>query len=494
MQPPRQAERAALRRGVGSLGFFSLAFGSMIGVGWVTALGAWLTAAGPVGAIAAFLGGGLLMGLIGLCYAELTPMLPVAGGEVAYAWAAKGTRAAFVVGWFLAFGYLAVSAFEAISVGAVLGHLLPGLVRWPLYAVADAPVHATEAGLALVFTGLVTWVNFVGVRAAARVQVALTLAFALVAVVFVGTGLARGSLDAVAPAFTPDVGAGGALAGIAVVLVSAPFWFVGFDTIPQAAEEAQAALPPRRLGLLLMLSIAGAAGFYALLILSVAMTGPWQEIVDAELPTAAAFERALGSTALARLVLVAAWIGLLTSWNGFFLAGSRVLFALGRARILPAWFGRAHPQRGTPANAVLFSGAVTLAGALLGRGALGSVVNVGSFCIAVAFLGVSVSMRALRRSAPGLARPYRTPGGGLVPLGAGLGAGALLLVMLVPGSPAALRWPLEVLLLVGVTLVGAAAWGLGAAKRREVPEDERARLLLGPLAGPFQAASSSEPP
>ncbi|MEE2989115.1 MAG: amino acid permease, partial [Planctomycetota bacterium] len=97
--------RPRLRKAIGGLGFFCLAFGSMIGVGWITALDDWFKNAGPGGAMIAFVAGGLLMLLIGLCYAELTPMLPVTGGEVAYAYKAHGTGAAFLVGWFLAFGY-----------------------------------------------------------------------------------------------------------------------------------------------------------------------------------------------------------------------------------------------------------------------------------------------------------------------------------------------------------------------------------------------------
>ena len=88
---PSAGRRSELRRSLGLVSFFALAFGSMIGVGWVTAMGSWLTQAGPAGAIVAFLGGGATMLLIGLCYAELTPMLPVAGGEVAYAYRAFGT-------------------------------------------------------------------------------------------------------------------------------------------------------------------------------------------------------------------------------------------------------------------------------------------------------------------------------------------------------------------------------------------------------------------
>ena len=89
--------RPQLKRVIGRLGFFSLAFGSMIGVGWITSLGNWFQNAGPLGSMVAFLVGGLIMLVIGLCYAEVTPMLPVSGGEVAYAYKASGTAMAFVV-------------------------------------------------------------------------------------------------------------------------------------------------------------------------------------------------------------------------------------------------------------------------------------------------------------------------------------------------------------------------------------------------------------
>ena len=74
-------ERQTLRPSIGRAGFFALAFGSMIGVAWVTMLGKWLTTAGPMGAVLGFAAGGLLMVCIGLCYAELCAMLPVAAGS-----------------------------------------------------------------------------------------------------------------------------------------------------------------------------------------------------------------------------------------------------------------------------------------------------------------------------------------------------------------------------------------------------------------------------
>jgi len=161
------------------------------------------------------------------------------------------------------------------------------------------------------------------------------------------------------------------------------------------------------------------------------MTAPWRSIIAAELPTAAAFSSAFESQLLVRLVVVAGLIGLLTSWNGFFLAGSRVPFSLGRGHIIHASFGQTHPRFGTPTNAVLFSGLVTFLSARLGRGAILAFVDVGSFCIALAFLRVALSLIQLRKKFPHLERPYRMPGGNALAYVAAAGSLFIRCVMLV---------------------------------------------------------------
>jgi len=233
--------RPRLKKTIGALGFLSLAFGSMIGVGWITALGDWFQHAGPGGTMLAFAAGGLLMILIGSCYAELTPMLPVTGGEVAYAYRAFGTGKAFLVGWFLAFGYLAVSAFEAVSIGMVLAYLFPQLDVWPLYEIGDWTVYAPHLALAFLFTGLITTINFLGVGLAMRLQVILTGLLVVCALLFVAAGIGQGSPQNLVPHFA-DGSLAGTWKGILVVFVMAPFMFVGFDTIPQAAEERAATI------------------------------------------------------------------------------------------------------------------------------------------------------------------------------------------------------------------------------------------------------------
>lgn len=470
--------RSELKRSIGGFGFFALAFGSMIGVGWITGLGGWFAEAGPVGAIIAFIAGGSLMLIIGLCYAEVTPMLPVTGGEVAYAYKAFGTSKAFVIGWFLAFGYLSVSAFEAISVGLVLSFLFPQIDIWPLYEIAGSTVYASHLVLAFVFTAFITGINYFGVGIASRVQIVLTVLFVGCALLFIVSGISSGELSNLAPYFGDvTIGTGG-LGGILAVFVTVPFWYVGFDTIPQAAEERREDAPVKRLGLYVVLAIIGSTLFYIAMILGAGMVGPWRDIVGSDLPTADAFSLAFESRVLVRLVLVAGLIGLLTSWNGFFLAGSRVVFSLGRGRIIHESFGEAHPRFGTPAHAVLFSGLVTFLAAFLGRGAILALVDVGSFCIALAFLGVALSLIQLRKAFPDLERPFRLPGGNVLAYVAAAGSLFILCVMLVPGSPSQLVWPLEWLVLAVLSLTGAAFWFGGRAYRQRVSEKDRAKLIL----------------
>lgn len=476
--PGVSTARPELKKDISGFGFFALAFGSMIGVGWITALGGWFEQAGPVGAIVAFAAGGTLMLIIGLCYAEVTPMLPVTGGEVAYAYKAYGTSKAFIIGWFLAFGYLSVSAFEAISVGLVLSFLLPQIDIFPLYEIAGSTVYATHLLLAFVFTGFITGINYFGVGIASRVQIVLTVLFLLCAVLFVVSGIASGEVGNLAPYFGDSALGSGGLAGMLAVFVTVPFWYVGFDTIPQAAEERRENSPLHRLGLYVVLAIICSTLFYIAIILGAGMAGPWRDIVGEELPTAAAFSAAFESQWLVRLVLIAGLIGLLTSWNGFFLAGSRVLFSLGRGRIIHESFGQAHAKYGTPTTAVLFSGLVTFLSALLGRGAIIAFVDVGSFCIALAFLGVALSLIQLRKKFPDLERPYRMPGGNALAYVAAAGSLFILFVMLVPGSTSRLVWPLEWLILGTLSITGIGFWFAARGYRQRVSEDDRARLIL----------------
>lgn len=470
-------KRPTLKKEITKAGFFCLAFGAMIGVGWVTAMGPWLQTAGPLGASIAFALGGTLMLFIGLCYAEVTAMLPVSGGEVAYAYKAYGSKHSFLVGWFLSFGYLSVSAFEAISVGKILSYMFPAIDRWPLYTINGDTIFGTHILLAFGFVALITYINYVGVQNSMRFQVYLTVIFLAIVSCVVVVGFWKGKVENLYPLFVgysaPSIGA-----GIISVFATVPFWLVGFDTIPQGAEEAKENVTHRSIGILILVSIVAAVVFYMLLIFSTSMISNWSSLTGADLFTAKAFEAAFQSKILVNGILVAILIGLLTSWNGFFLAGSRVLFALGRGKIIAPALGTSHPKFKTPYVAVLFSGVVTLCSSFLGRGAMIAFVDVGSLCIAAAFLGVSFSYLKLKRSFPNQHRPFLAPGGKWTGYISIAGSVLILLAITIPVSPAALKWPLEWAILFALTFLGIIFWLASKSSRDNTLKKERDYLIL----------------
>ncbi len=473
----QETERPQLKQTISGLGFFCLALGAMIGVGWITSLGGWLEDAGPVGAICAFLAGGTLILCIGLCYAELTPMLPVTGGEVAYAYKALGIGKAFLTGWLLAFGYIAVCGFEAVSIGIVSSYLFPQLNTLPLYEILDQAIYLPHVVIGLLATIFIGWINYRGVSSAIKLQVALTASLAICLIGFVLGGFMNGTVDNLEPLFAELPGKS-PWVGFLSVLVGTPFWFVGFDTIPQAAEESGSSAIMKRLGLYIMAAIVAAIVFYVAIILASSLATAWPGLIGEDLPTAKAIESAFQSNTAARFVLFAGLLGLMTSWNGFFIAGTRVLFALGRGRIIDPKFGEVHPEYGSPTKPIAFVTLLTVPAVFLGKPALIAFIDVGSFCISCAFFGVCVSFLRLRRLYPDLERPYRLPYGRGIATLAALGSGSLILVMLVPNTGVALTYPLEWSILGSVLVLAVLFWLTGYKVRANISKTQRSLLIL----------------
>lgn len=466
-----------LQRSIGAAQFFTLSFGCIIGVGWVVALPSWLAQAGPGGAVLAFIGGGLAMMLVGMCYAELATAFPVTGGEVAYAYALYGAGPSFVTGWFLALSSIATTAFEAISLGWIAGAMVPGLEGPTLYTVAGEPVRLGSLAIGISGTAVLTWLNYRGAGAAARLQDILTWALLATSAWFIIASLTAGSTAHLHPLF-----AGSSdrpfWRGVLTVMATAPFWYAGFDVIPQMMGERAQGASLRTAGTMILVSIAVAAAFYVLVIIASSMTMPWRELLPLPMPTAEGFRRAFNSELLAQVVLAAAVLGLVTTWNSVFMFASRVLFTLGRARLGTPLLGKVHSHHGSPAAAVLVVGFASAAAVLLGRGALLPIVNVAGICLAGAALLVCVGVIRFRRLAPHVARPYQVPGGTIT-----AGLAAFVCVWMVAWAliePAlAGTVPLEWLVLGGWAILGAAMWVFAGATRGSLTEMERHRLVVG---------------
>ena len=434
----------------------ALAFGAMIGWSWVVLSGTWIYSAGTVGAILAFLFGGLVMLVIGLTYAELASALPFAGGEHVYSHRALGTGASFICTWAIILGYVSVATFEAVALPTVLDSLIPGLDKVFLWQVAGWNVYLTWVLTGVTGTVVITILNIRGVRMAAIVQSAVVLVILIAGILFVSGALLAGDAINMQPLIKEGV------SGITLVLVMVPFLFVGFDTIPQAAEEID--LPFKDIGSVLMVSVLMAIAWYSLIVLGVGLVldqaalGSAGDVVTAE--AGARIYGEFGST----ILLLAGLAGIITSWNAFIIGGSRAIYALAQSGLLPSFLGTLHPQYRTPRNAILLIGALSAIGPFFGRPVLEWLVNAGGLGIVVAYAMVALSFLVLRRKEPNLDRPYKVPFGYIV------GSTALILsiglgILYLPGSPSALLWPEEWAILIGWSVLGFLLYALSRRGR-----------------------------
>src|SRR5208283_1630251 len=207
-------------------------FGSIVGAGWVVGVGVWLGHAGPLGTALAFAVGGLMMVFVGLCYGEMTAAIPVSGGELAYAYAVFGPRTCFGVGWFLALGFVVTTVFEALTAVWLIGSLLPGALGPVLYHAFGEPMRPGGLAIGLGGTVFITVLNYIGVRQAVTTQDILTYVKIAIALLLIGVALLAGQVTNLQPLFRYDV-TGGVWAGIAAVLLTAPFWLSGFNLVAQ---------------------------------------------------------------------------------------------------------------------------------------------------------------------------------------------------------------------------------------------------------------------
>jgi APA family basic amino acid/polyamine antiporter len=424
----------------------ALAFGAMIGWSWVALTGTWIATAGSVGAMLAFAVGGVAVILVGLTYAELASAMPKAGGEHVYSMRALGNTASFICTWAILLGYVSVVAFEAVALPTVADYLVPGFSRGYLWTIAGWDVQFTWVLLGVVAAIVMTAINIVGIRTAARLQLLATVLVAGVGILLIAGSAVSGDAQNMQPLFVS--GAKGFLG----VLVMVPFMFVGFDVIPQSAEEVD--VPFRDIGKLLMLSIGLALAWYLVIIFSVSMGLPDAARRASELATADASAVALGGAWAGKLLVLAGIGGILTSWNAFLIGGSRAIYALARAGQLPASLGVLHPRFNTPYKAVLLIGGLSVLAPLFGRPALVWLVDAGGLGIVIAYALVAWSFLVLRVREPEMPRPYSVRNWRLIG-GAALVLSVAIAILYLPGSPAALVWPYEWLIVLGWVVLGA---------------------------------------
>ena len=381
----------SLRRVMRSWDYFTLAFGSIVGVGWMILLDDWLARGGPVGAMLGFLLAGLALIPVVLIYGRLAAGMPDAGSEVSYTAAAFPRSISFATGWAMTFANGIVCPFEAVAMGRVVSYLVPQMNSIELYRVAGYPVYVPHLLLGLATTAVIIWVNYRGIRHSAMLQNWTTAGLLAVFVLFSVLGLSRGDAERLPPYFAGDGGVKGSILSVLAVLQIVPYYLMGFETIPKCSEEAAGNVPPRRFVWIMLVALGVATLFYVSVIGVVSLLQPWQTLLEVPFPTVAVFERAFGWRWLVQLIMLGVVLSLVKVFNGNFLAATRLLYAMGRRDLLGGKLGQVHEHYQTPFVSVAVVGGLTVLGIFLGRAVLVPISEVGSLCGAAVWLSVSLA-------------------------------------------------------------------------------------------------------
>ncbi|MHB9921174.1 APC family permease [Clostridium botulinum] len=427
----------------------ALAFGAMIGWGWVVLTGPWIQKAGSVGAILAFIIGGIVVLFVGLTYAELTSAMPKCGGDLVFSYRALGKKAAFICTWGMILGYISVVAFEAVAFPSVLENLFSfSYLKGYMYTIAGYDIYASWALIGSISAITITIINYFGAKPAAFMQTVVTVMIACVGIALFTGSLFNGSVQNMSPMFVTGTSGKGILA----VAIMTPFMYVGFDVIPQAAEEIN--VPFKKIGKILILSVIMAVVWYAMIIYSTSVALNSNEINSSSLVAADAMKKMFGNSVAASKILILAGIGgILTSWNSFFMGGSRAIYSMAEAGMLPKFLAKIHPKYKTPTNAIVLIGLVSSIAPFFGEKMLVWLSNAGGFGILISYLLVSISFLVLRKREPSMERPYKVKH----PKFVGTMAIVLcigMLLMFMPGLPSGLSWPYECGIILAWFLLG----------------------------------------
>jgi APA family basic amino acid/polyamine antiporter len=422
-----------LRRVLGPVELLLAGVGVIVGGGIFVVTGtAAAQFAGPA-VVLSFLLAGLACALTGVCYAELSAMIPAAGSAYTFAYTAFGEVAAWIIGWSLLAEYIFAASYVSVGWSAYLASLLStwglslpaSMIRAPVMLEAGGWVHgayinAPAAALAACLTVLTSR----GVRMSSVVNstiVALKMG-ALLLVVAVGWRYIQGRNWV--PFLPPNAGSfgrygwSGVMRAAAIVFVS----YLGFDAIASLAQDSRNPQRDVPIGIL------GSLGAVTLLYVAVSLilTGLVSyHSLNVPNPLSVALQGAgTGLTWLLPIVDLAAVIGLASVVLVIMLAAPRILMAMGRDGLVPEAMGRVHSRYRTPAVATLACGAcVTVLAGLFPIAVLVQLVSIGTLLV---FISVALGVLVLRRSEPHHIRPFRAPFVPVVPVAAALVCAYLL--------------------------------------------------------------------
>lgn len=408
MEKVKNVKKSSFDKVLGTWDILVIAFGAMIGWGWVVSSGDWIERGGVFGAALGFVIGGVMIFFVGLTYAELTAALPQCGGEQVFSHRAFGPIGSFVCAWAIILGYVGAACYEACALPTIIAYIFPGFLKGYLYTVEGFDIYASWLAVALLVAMFITFINIRGVKSAAIVQAILTGIIALVGIILIIVGFSRGDSVNLQGQMWIGEDKASMIRGCIGVATLTPFYLMGFDVIPQAAEEIN--VPPKQIGTMLLLSIVCAVVFYGLVIIAVGFCLSPDEIVEASkgngLVSASALSKVLHSDLFAKVVVIGGMCGIITTWNAFLMGGSRAMYSMGESYMIPRMFAKLNKYK-TPVNCLLLIGLLTMLAPFAGKKVLLWISDAASLACTFAYCMVAASFVRLRKIEPNLKRPYK---------------------------------------------------------------------------------------
>lgn len=388
---------------------WAIAFGCIIGWGaFINPGKKFLPNSGVYGTAIAMVLGALVMIIIAFSYAYMVPKHPKAGGEFSFTKSCFGRVPAYLCGWFLVAAYLTNVPMNSTAIGLIVDGLdgAADILKWGFhYQIAGFNVWCGEMIFAMTILILFGWLNIIGVKKAGYVQTVLASSLAgsvfiltIAAIVSSKTCFANMSpvwgfdrAAAIAAQATTEnidafahVGRQGILSAILATFAIAPWAFVGFDTIPQAAEEFK--FPFKKVMKIMIIAIIfGCFVYTANNTVAASAFKHWPDrVIAGDWVLLVAAEELLGVFGKI-LIGIAVSCAVLSGIMGFYLASSRLMFSMARDGYLPKVFSKIDEKHGTPRNAMIFCILISLSGPILGREALGWFVDMSAIGASIGF-------------------------------------------------------------------------------------------------------------
>ena len=376
--------------------YFTLAFGVMVGTAWLVVMDDILKRGGPLGAILGFTAGALILLPIGYVYGQLIKEIPDAAGEAAYVARFFSPGVSFATGWMMFLSYFLTCPFEALAAGRISGYLFPSLNTYQLYRLGGYPVYLPHILLGLAITVLLTWLNYRGIQASARLSKTTTFTFLTLVIIFALAGAKHGSASNFHPLFSHSP-----LLSILLVWQVVPWLVAGFESVGKCAEEANPNFKGRDFSVAILLTIFAGLVFFWIVIGAVSYVAPWQSLnSNQQFPTAVAFERALHAHWIVVLIMGSALVALVQAFNANMVASSRLLFAMSRRNLLNRRISRVHPVNRTPSTAIIAVGVATALTIFLGEALLVPILEVGAIASSVAWMAACASYYRMKPAWP----------------------------------------------------------------------------------------------